>query len=72
MQGDRRESTRSRRGGTIHRFIDIWRYFSRNTYRDIISYNHNLHAIFDKVIPQIHNYFVKIKYFVRIFCENIL
>ena len=29
------------RGGTIHRCIDISRYFSRDTYRDIIFYNHN-------------------------------
>ena len=28
------------RGGTIHRCIDISRYFSRDTYRDIIFYNH--------------------------------
>ena len=27
------------RGGTIHRCIDISRYFSRDTYRDIIFYN---------------------------------
>ena len=26
------------RGGTIHRCIDISRYFSRDTYRDIIFY----------------------------------
>ena len=72
------------RGGTIHRCIDISRYFSRDTYRDIIFYNHNFFlyfflvhwfsfrqkryiilstCIFCKVIPQIHNYFVKI------FCE---
>ena len=31
----------SARGGTIHRFIDISRYFSRDTYRDIVFYNHN-------------------------------
>ena len=27
------------KGGTIHRCIDISRYFSRDTYRDIIFYN---------------------------------
>ena len=34
------------RGGTIHRCIDISRYFSRDTYRDIIFYNHNFLYIF--------------------------
>ena len=29
------------RRGTIHRCIDISRYFSHDTYRDIIFYNHN-------------------------------
>ena len=29
------------RGGTIHRCIDMLRYFSRDTYRDIIFYNPN-------------------------------
>ena len=54
----------SSRGGTIHRYIDISRYFSRDTYRDIIFYNRNDNMIistcdFGKVIPQIHSYFVK-------------
>ena len=56
------------RGGTIHRCIDISRYFSRDTYRDIIFYNHDFlkryRVIstwdFCKVIPQIHSHFVKI------------
>ena len=30
------------RGGTIHRCIDISRYFSRDTYRDIIFCNRDL------------------------------
>ena len=34
------------RGGTIHRCIDISRYFSRDTYRDIIFYNHNFFFFF--------------------------
>ena len=33
-------------GGTIHRCIDISRCFSRDTYRDIIFYNHNFFSIF--------------------------
>ena len=36
------------RGGTIDRCIDISRYFSRNTYRDIIFYNRNF--LFNLVI----------------------
>ena len=32
---------RRSRGGTIHRCIDISRYFSRDIYRDIIFYNRN-------------------------------
>ena len=34
------------RGGTIHRCIDISKYFSRDTYRDIIFYNHNFFFFF--------------------------
>ena len=34
------------RGGTIHRCIDISRYFSCDTYRDIIFYNHDLFFVF--------------------------
>ena len=34
------------RGGTIHRCIDISRYFSRDTYRDIISYNRDFIFLF--------------------------
>ena len=34
------------RGGTIHRCIDISRYISRDTYRDIIFYNHNFFFFF--------------------------
>ena len=34
------------RGGTIHRCIDTSRYFSRDTYRDIIFYNHNFFCFF--------------------------
>ena len=34
------------RGGTIHRCIDISRYFSRDTYRDIIFYNRNFFVIY--------------------------
>ena len=73
------------RGDTVHRCIDISRYFSRDTYRDIVFlllqffffgtmifistekiHNNRSTCDFCKVIPQIHNYFVKI------FCENIL
>ena len=50
LQALRRESSKlmsmdmesiTRRGGTIHRCIDISRYFSRDTYRNIIFYNQN-------------------------------
>ena len=34
------------RGGTIHRCFDILRYFSRDTYRDIIFYNLNFFFFF--------------------------
>ena len=34
------------RGGTIRRCIDISRYFSRDTYHDIIFYNHNFFFFF--------------------------
>ena len=34
------------RSGTIHRCIDISRYFSRDTYRDIIFYNRNFVSLF--------------------------
>ena len=34
------------RGGTIHRCIDISRYFSCDMYRDIIFYNHNFYFYF--------------------------
>ena len=60
------------RGGTTQRCIDISRYFSRDTYHDIIFYNcnffffFNIYCDFCKVIPQIHNYFVKI------FCEILI
>ena len=37
----RHRETPGSRGGKIHRCIDISRYFSRDTYRDIIFYNHN-------------------------------
>ena len=38
------------RGGTIHRCIDISRYFSLDTYRDIIFYNRNFFISF--LFPQ--------------------
>ena len=44
-------STQIPRGGTIHRCIDIWRYFSRDTYRDIIFYNHDFFFL-DFFFPQ--------------------
>ena len=33
------------RGGTIHRCIDILRYFSRDTYRDSIFYNRDVFVL---------------------------
>ena len=36
----------SSRGGTIHWCIDISRYLSRDTYRDIIFYNHYFYVFF--------------------------
>ena len=45
------------RGGTIHRCIDISRYFSRDTYRDIIFYNHNFFFFFFFNILFSHNDF---------------
>ena len=70
------------RGGTIHQCIDISRYFSSDTYRDIIFYNHNFIFFF----PQLFSFrqkryiiistcdFCKVipqmhSYFVKIFCE---
>ena len=38
------------RGGTIHRCIDISRYFSRDTYRDIIFYNRDFFFFFSTMI----------------------
>ena len=40
-------------GGTIHRCIDISRYFSRDMYRDIIFYNHNFFFFFS---PQLFSF----------------
>ena len=71
------------RGGTIHRCIDISRYFSRDTYRDIIFYNRDFFFFF---WPQWFSFrqkryiilstcdFCKVipqihSYFVKIFCE---
>ena len=34
------------RGGMIHRCIDALRYFSRDTYRDIIFHNRNFFFFF--------------------------
>ena len=46
------------RRGTIHRCIDISRYFSRDKYRDIIFYNRDfLFFIFIYIIFVFHNDF---------------